>query len=123
MYFTSDNDFINMEFPSEKSFISDNTGVVTGYKRKVDGIEYPLAIKITQVDTLIAKNGELKKFGQHLLVTKRFDEAIVYLERATELEPEDISAWCNLAHSYLFRNEYDKAVKLYMMYLEKQINE
>lgn len=123
MYFTSDNDFINMEFPSEKSFISDNTGAVTGYKRKVGGKEYPLALKITRVDTLIANIGELNAFGRHLLETKRVDEAIVYLNRATELEPEDIAAWCNLAHSYLFRNEYDKAVKLYKTYLEKQINE
>ncbi len=123
MYFTSDRDFINMEFPSEKSFLANNTGTVTGYSRKVDGKEYPASIKITRVDTLHANNGELAVFGRHLLENKRFDEAVMYLVRATELEPEDLAAWCTLAHSFLFRNEYDKALKLYRTYLEKQINE
>ncbi len=123
MYFTSDKDFINMEFPSEKSFITDNIGVVTGYSRKVDGKEYPPAIKITTVDTLKANNGELNAFGRHLLETKRFNEAIVYLERATVLEPGDMAAWCNLAHAYLFGNKYDKGVKIYKTYLEKMIDE
>ncbi|MFI5219603.1 MAG: serine hydrolase [Bacteroidia bacterium] len=121
MYFTSDKDFINVEFPSEKSFIADSTGNVTGYTRKVDGKEYPSAIKITHIDTLKANNGELNAFGRHLLETKRFDEAIVYLGRATELEPGDIAARGNLAHCYLFRNEYDKAVKLYGEILNKEV--
>src|SRR6185436_5508430 len=105
----------------EKSFISDNMGNVTGYTRKVDGKEYPSAIKIAHVDTLKANNGELNAFGRHLLETKRFDEAIVYLGRATELEPGDIAARGNLAHCYLFRNEYDKAVKLYGEILDKEV--
>jgi CubicO group peptidase (beta-lactamase class C family) len=121
MYFTSDKDFINVEFPSEKSFIVDSTGNVTGYTRKVDGKEYPSAIKITHVDTLKANNGELNSFGRHLLETKRYDEAIVYLGRAIELEPQDIPAQGNLAHSYLFKNDYDKAVKLYRDILTKEV--
>src|SRR6185436_14937498 len=105
----------------EKSFISDNMGNVTGYTRKVDGKEYPSAIKITRVDTLKANNGELNAFGRHLLETKRLGEAIVYLVRATELEPGDIAARGNLAHCYLFNNEYDKAIQLYHEILNKEV--
>jgi len=120
MYFTSDKDFINMEFASEKSFITDDSGNVKGYKRKANGIEYPSATKITKVDTIKANEGQLNNFGWHLLETKRFEEAIKYLSRGIELEPNDIFAKGNLAHGYLFSKEYDKAVQLYKAFLNQK---
>jgi len=120
MYFTSDSDFINMEFLAEKSFIKDAAGNVTGYKRKTNGTEYPPAIKVTRVDTLKANDGQINNFGWHLLETKRFKEAIVYLNRGTALEPSDNSAKINLAHSYLFNNENEKAIKLYKACVEEK---
>jgi CubicO group peptidase (beta-lactamase class C family) len=122
MYFTSDSDFINIEFMAEKSFIKDAAGNVTGYKRKANGTAYPPAIKITKVDTLTANEGQINNFGWHLLETKRFEEAILYLTRGTALEPNDASAKINLAHSYLFNNEYAKAIKLYKACLEINID-
>ncbi len=122
MYFTSQNDFINIEFPTEKSFITDGLGNVTGYARKLNGEEKPPSTKVVLVDTIIANEGELNAFGWHLLETKRFVEAILYLSRATELEPNDNGAINNLAHAYLFNNQYDKAIKLYQQYIAKTPN-
>jgi CubicO group peptidase (beta-lactamase class C family) len=123
MYFTSQNDFINMEFSTEKSFITDGSGNVTGYTRKLNGDEKPAAIKVVSVDTIKANQGQLNSFGWHLLETKRFAEAILYLYRATELEPNDNGAINNLAHGYLFNNEYGKAIKLYQQFIAKAPND
>jgi CubicO group peptidase (beta-lactamase class C family) len=123
MYFTSQIDFINMEFPTEKSFITDFLGNVTGYSRKLNGVEKPAATKVVSLDTLKTNEGELNAFGWHLLETKRFAEAILYLNRSKELEPNDNGAINNLAHAYLFNNEYDKAIKLYQEFIAKAPNE
>jgi tetratricopeptide (TPR) repeat protein len=120
MYFTSEKDFMNIEFLAEKSFITDGMGNVTGYSRSVNGTEYPSATKVTSVDTMRANDGQINSFGWHLLETKRFDEAIMYLNRGIELSPNDINARGNLAHCYLFKNEYDKAVQLYKAYLAQK---
>lgn len=123
MYFTSQSDFINMEFPTEKSFITDGSGNVTGFARKLNGVEKPPATKVLRVDSIKASEGELNAFGWHLIETKRFAEAILYLNRATELEPGDNGAINNLAHACLFNNEYDKAIKLYQEFIAKAPNE
>ncbi|MFZ4548335.1 MAG: serine hydrolase [Bacteroidales bacterium] len=123
MYFTSQKDFINMEFPTEKSFLTDGLGNATGYARKLNGIEKLPATKVDRVDTIIANEGELNAFGWHLLETKRFAEAILFLNRATELEPNDNGAKNNLAHAYLFNNEYRKAIKLYQEFITKAPND
>ena len=123
MYFTSQSDFINMEFPTEKSFITDGSGNVIGYARKLKDNELPPATKVVRVDTIKPKEGQLNAFGWHLLETKRFTEAILYLNRATELEPNDNGAINNLAHCYLFNHEYEKAIKLYQDFIAKTPND
>ncbi len=122
MYFTSDKDFINMEFASEKSFISDSAGNITGYSRKLNGTEYLAATKVVRVDTLKANEGELNAFGWHLLATKRFDTAILFLNRAKAIEPKDKSVIKHLAHCHLFKNEYDKAISLYNEFIATGLN-
>ena len=117
MYFTSDKDFINLEFPSEKSFMIDGKGNVTGYSRKVNKVEYPPATRLIRIDTLKANEGQINNFGWHLLETKRLDEAIVYLNRGIALEPGNIPAKAHLAHCYLFNNDFDKAIQLYRSWL------
>jgi hypothetical protein len=119
MYFTSDKDFVNIQFLAEKSFITDRDGNITGYTRNVNGKEFPAAMKITKVDTIKTTEGQLNVFGWHLLETKRFVEAIAFINRGIALEPNDISASLNLAHCYLFKNEFDKAIQLYKAYLAK----
>ena len=123
MHFSSDLDFFNQEFPSEKSFIIDALGNTTGYERKLNGAERPPATKVGRVDTVKANQGELNAIGWHLLETKQFAEAILYLKRATELEPNDIGAINNLAHGYLFNNEYDRAIELYQQFIAKTPND
>ncbi|RYX99697.1 tetratricopeptide repeat protein, partial [bacterium] len=61
----------------------------------------------------------MNSLGWHLLETKEFDKAIAYLNRGKELEPNNTSLAINLAHSYLFHNEYDKAIQLYLENLDK----
>ncbi|MES2649855.1 MAG: serine hydrolase [Bacteroidota bacterium] len=123
MYFTSQSDFINIEFASEKSFITDASGNVTGYARKLNGELKPPATIIKCVDSIKANQGELNNFGWHLLETKRFANAILYLKRATVLEPNDYSAINNLAHAYLFNNNYERAIKCYQDFISKAPND
>jgi CubicO group peptidase (beta-lactamase class C family) len=120
MYFTSDTDFINMEFPTEKLFLLDKDGNVTGYKRRINGTELPPAAKVFDIDTLKAGAGQISSFGWHLLEARRFDEAILFLKRGIALEPDDIAARVNLAHGYLFKQEYEKAIELYKACLVQQ---
>jgi CubicO group peptidase (beta-lactamase class C family) len=113
MYFTSERDFVNIEFNAEKSFFDDSKGSVAGYSRKVNGKEFPPARKVVQLDSLQIPVEQLNGFGWHLLETKRFDEAITYLQKGLAATPDDINGKINLAHCYLFKNEYDKALALY----------
>jgi CubicO group peptidase (beta-lactamase class C family) len=123
MHFSSELDFFNQEFPSEKTFIIDQLGNITGYARKLNGVERPPANKVLRVDTLKANQGELNSIGWHLLETKKFAEAILYLKRAIELEPNNHVALNNLAHGYLFKNEYDKAIELYQQFINRNPND
>ncbi|WP_428654413.1 serine hydrolase [Runella sp.] len=121
MHFSSEKEFFNQEFRAEKTFVSDAAGNITGFIRKVDGKEYPFAIKITNADTLKAPANQINNLAWHLLENKQYEEAINYLKRGILLEPNDKSAVINLAHCYLFKNEYDKAIKLYTEHLNKDM--
>jgi CubicO group peptidase (beta-lactamase class C family) len=123
MYFTTEKDFINIEFLTEKSFIFDSLGNTIGYKRKVNGTEFPPAFKFNKTDTLKAKPEQMNAFAWHLIETKRFDESILYLKRELELVPDDHTAMDYLAHCYLFKNDYNKAIVLYNDYLGKQVED
>ncbi|MFZ1679303.1 MAG: serine hydrolase, partial [Saprospiraceae bacterium] len=123
MYFTSQTDFINMEFQTEKSFIPDSFGNVIGYSRKLNGTELPPASRVVSLDTIKPNEGELNAFGWHLLETKRFDDAILYFNRGLEFEPNDNGPINNLAHCYLFKNDYDKAIQLYKEFIAKGLTE
>lgn len=120
MYFTNEKDFVNIEFPTEKSFIVDSIGNATGYRRLANGKEFSPAIKVLQIDTLKVDAEEMISYGWHLLETKRFDNAIFFLNNAIKLQPDNNTAKGYLAHCYLFNNEYDKAIKLYQEYLSKK---
>ncbi len=113
MYFTSDKDFVNGESLVRKSFLTDSAENTIGYARRRNGEELPSAIKIHRVDTIKASIGQINSFGWHLLEEKRFDDAILYLNRGIQLEPNDFAVRINLGHAYLFKHEYDKALQLY----------
>lgn len=121
MHFSSEQEFFNQEFSAVKTFVQDASGNVTGFRRKVGDKEYPFATKITNIDTLKAPIDQINALAWHLLENKQFDQAINYLKRGTVLDLNDLSLTINLAHGYLFNNEHNKAIKLYMAHLNKDI--
>jgi CubicO group peptidase (beta-lactamase class C family) len=121
MHFSSEQEFYNQEFRADKTFVRDASGNITGFKRNVDGKDYPFAVKITNADTLVAPTYQINTLAWHLLERKQYAQAITFLKRGTALDPNDMSMLINLAHGYLFNNEYDKAINLYTEILNKDI--
>lgn len=121
MYFSSPNTFFNEEFPAVKTFISDSTGHIVGYKRNVDGKEYPNAIKITNPETLKSESMVFHEISLYLFENKRYAESAAYLKRAVELFPEDLELLLNLANMYLYNNEYDKAIAIHKAHLNDDV--
>jgi CubicO group peptidase (beta-lactamase class C family) len=118
MYFTSSTDFRNIELGGTKTFIFDNAGIVTGYSNTINGKLRATGQKITTLDTLKPRRGQLGPFGRHLLETKNYDKAISFLSKGLASEPSDSSMLKNLAHSYLFKGDVTKAIELYRQYLK-----
>jgi CubicO group peptidase (beta-lactamase class C family) len=118
MHFTSSTDFRNIEFPSAKTFIFDNAGTVTGFSRTFNGKLVAPGQRITTLDTLKPKPGQWGFFGRHVLETKNYDKAIGFLSKGLASEPSDSSLVKNLAHAYLFKGDFTKAVELYRQYLK-----
>jgi tetratricopeptide (TPR) repeat protein len=121
MHFSTEQEFFNQEFRAEKTFVTDAKGNIAGFKRKVGDKEYPLAVKVTNADTLNAPVYQINALAWYLLENKQFDQAINYLKRGTVLDPNDLSVSINLAHAYLFNNAQDKALQLYTTLLNKDI--
>jgi CubicO group peptidase (beta-lactamase class C family) len=118
MYFTSSTVFRNIESPRVKTFIFDNAGTVTGFSNTFNGQLRAPAQRITTLDTLKPKPGQWGFFGRHLLETKNYDKAIGFLSKGLASEPSDSSLVKNLAHSYLFKGDFTKAIELYRQYLK-----
>lgn len=118
MYFTSSTDFRNIEFRPAKTFIFDSAGTVTGFSNTFNGDPRAPAQKITTLDTLKPRPGQWGLFGNHLLVTKNYDKAIAFLSKGLEIKPSDSSLVKDLAHSYLFKGDFLKAIELYRQYLK-----
>lgn len=123
MYFTSSTDFRNLELGGTKTFIFDNTGTVTGYSNTINGRLRATGQKITTLDTLNPRPGQSGVLGRHLLETKNYDKAIAFLSRGMAIEPQNPSLVKDLAHSYLFKGDFDKAIELYRHYLKSGQNE
>lgn len=122
MYFSSPKDFFNKEFMTEKSFVFDKQGRVTGYLRTIKDREFPLAVKITKVDTLTLDKEKLNGIAWHLLEQRQFSEAQSYLNRGLQLNPGDLILLGNLAHTYLFSNNYPAALDIYKSHLKEKID-
>jgi CubicO group peptidase (beta-lactamase class C family) len=118
MYFTSEKDFRNMEFPTGKSFIFNNANEVSGFTRTLNGGPLAPAQRITDIDTLQPKQGQFGTFGRHLLENKDYDKAIRFLSRGMSIEPTESSLLKNLAHAHLFNGNFTKAMELYQQYLK-----
>lgn len=122
MYFTSSTVFRIIEYPGVMTFISDNAGKVTGFSRTFNGQPRATAQRITILDTLKAKPGQWSFFGRHLLETKNYDKAIGFLSKGLESQPSDSLLVKDLAHSYLFEGDFNKAIGLYRQYLKSENN-
>ncbi|MBK7429422.1 MAG: serine hydrolase [Bacteroidetes bacterium] len=113
MYFTSPTCFFNEEFQATKEFVKDNDGIITGYTRTVNDKKYPPAIKVTITDTLKLTKQMVDEIGWYLFENKNYTEAISYFKRGIQLYPEDFNMKINLAHLYLFNNDYKSAIAIY----------
>ena len=122
MYFTSSTDFRNIELGGTKTFTFDNAGTVTGYSNTINGRLRATGQRITTLDTLKPRPGQSGIFGRHLLETKNYDKAIGFLSKGMASEPSDSSLVKNLAHSFLFKGDFTKAIELYRQYLKSGDN-
>ncbi len=122
MYFTNKTDYFNMEVVTEKHFITDASGKVTGYTRTANGNPLPGATRVVNVDTLQGSEDFFNSLGWSFLENKKFEEAIQYLKRGQELYPPSLLIEGNLAHGYLFKGEYQKALDMYKAHLGEKVN-
>jgi len=118
MYFTSATDFRNIELAGTKTFTFDNAGTVIGYSNTINGRLRATGQKIIILDTLKPRPGQSGVLGRHLLETKNYDKAIAFLSKGLTSEPTDSSLIKDLAHSYLFKGDFTKAIELYRHYLK-----
>jgi len=119
MHFTSPTEFRNIELMGKKTFTFDSGGRVTGFTNTINGRVRATGQKITSLDTLKPRPGQSVFFGRHFLERKNYDKAIGYLSKGLESEPSDSMLVKNLAHSYLFKGDFNKAVELYRQYLKQ----
>lgn len=122
MYFTNKADYFNMEVETEKHFVTDASGKVTGYTRTANGNPLPGATRIVNVDTLEGNEEFFNSLGWNFLENKKFDEALRYLKRGLELYPHSLLIEGNLAHGYLFKGEYQRALDIYKAHLGERVN-
>ena len=113
MYYTSPTCFFNEEFRAVKEFLKDEKGNIIGYSRTVEGRAYPQSTKITNPDTVRLANEMFGQIGWYLFENKRYQESMAYFKRGTQLYPEDLNMFMNLAHLYLFNGDYENAVAIY----------
>lgn len=121
MYFTTPTSFFNEEFQAIKKFIKDEHGNIMGYTRTVDGKEYPNATRITNPDTLNLDNSTIADIGFYLFEHKKYKEALAYYKRGVQLYPADLNLAMNMAHVYLFNNDYKSALAIYSKHLKDTI--
>jgi tetratricopeptide (TPR) repeat protein len=121
MHFTSNTCFFNEEFQAVKEFITDDQGKVIGYKRTVNGKEYPNAVKLTNLDSLKATAFLTSNIGWYYIEEKNFQEAFKYLKKSCELDPKDINNFLNLGHAYLFNGDSNKAIEIYKKYIKDTV--
>lgn len=118
MYFNEQDEFFNEEFSSEKKFIKNDKGEVTGYTRMVGKVEHPKAIKL-KADTTHMQLEEYNTIGWAYLETKNYKEAKEWLSRGLQLYPTDLVLIGNLAHIELFTGDQSKAMEVYKTHVNK----
>jgi tetratricopeptide (TPR) repeat protein len=81
------------------------------------------AQRIITLDTLKTNPWQWWVFGRHLVETKNFDKAIAYLSKGLDIAPSGTLLLKDMAHSYLFKGNFTKAIELYRQCLKLGQNE
>ncbi len=113
MYFISPTVFFNEEFRAVKGFVKDEKGNILGYTRTVEGTEYPQSIKVTNPDSVRLESGVLGDIGWVQFENKKYAESIAWFKRGVQLYPENLNLQMNMAHVYLYSNDYEHAIAIY----------
>lgn len=121
MYYTSPTRFFNEEFQAVKEFIKDDKGNISGYTRTVGDKEFPVAKKIGNLDTLKLANPFFNQIGWYFFELKKYPESLAYFKRGVQLYPEDLNMAVNMAHLYLFNNDYKSALAIYKAHQKKMV--
>ena len=121
MHFTSNTSFFNEEFAAVKEFIFDEKGQVIGYKRNVNGKEFPNAVKVINLDSVKTTAFILGNVAWYYFEEKKFKEALPYFNKAALLDASDLNNFLNLGHAYLFNNDVKNAVETYKKYIKENI--
>ena len=121
MYFSSPVQFVNEEFQAVKTMIKDEKGAITGYTRTVNGKEYPPAKKIANLDTLQVENRIFGEIGWYYFGNKQYKASLATFKRGAQLYPEDLNMLINVAHLYLFNNDYPNAIAIYKAHLNDMV--
>ncbi len=121
MYYSAPTVFFTEFFSVAREFLKDEKGNILGYTSNVDGNTNPKATKIRSTDTLMGSVEFLNDIGWYLLENKQYDVALEYIKRGLQLYPKNLLLEGNLAHCYLFKNEYDKAIEIYKRNLTQTI--
>ncbi len=121
MYFTNETDFFNVEFPTEKHFLKDASGRITGYTRTLNGEPQSPLTRISSPAALTGDESFFGTVGWAFLENKNFYEANACLKRGLELHPRSLMIEMNLAHSFLFNNDYAAALKIYTSHLNETV--
>ena len=78
-------------------------------------------VKVINIDSLKGSDDFFNSIGWNFLENKNYDEAIKYLKQGLVLHPQTLLIEGNLAHSYLFKNDYESAIKIYKQHLKETI--
>ncbi len=121
MHFINPTTFFNEEFSADKEFIKDDQGIILGYKRTVNGKEFPMATRVTDINALQLDVRSYTDIGWYLMEMKDYLTSLAYFKRGAELYPEDVNSQINLAHLYLYNNDYKNAIVIYKQHLHDTI--
>src|SRR6185295_6114783 len=83
--------------------------------------QQPSLVKVLNPATLTGNEDFFAIAGWTFLENKNYDEAIKYLKRGLELNPNSLMMEMNLAHSYLFKNDYAAALNIYKAHLNENV--
>jgi len=119
MYFNSQTEFFNPDFPSTKEFIMDKNNHASGFTRRVDTTIYPSAVKIVNPDTFRSTASVFTDIGWYLLENQNYKESLRYFKRGAQLYPTVLSLLMGLAHCYVFNKNTRAAINIHKIHLDE----